>query len=89
MIFESQSVTKMVCVKSLKGWEKVVTPGKIYEFNFYTYKIKHKSTTITYTYFIGDDGNEHNYANLCISNMTNYFITLEEYRQNQLNTILE
>ena len=36
MIFESQSVTKMVCVKSLKGWEKVITPGKIYEGSQYS-----------------------------------------------------
>jgi hypothetical protein len=81
-------VSKWICVTCPKGWEKVMTPGKIYDFKIEILKYmsddtETSETAVKYSHFIGDNGKDQ----FIPGYMKEYFLTLDEWRQNKLNEI--
>jgi hypothetical protein len=81
---KNKSTTKWYCMRCPETYEKVVTPGKTYDFH-QTAARSNTIITFGYTYFTGDDGKEYD-VNL-IKDLNKYFMTLEEWRNNQLKKL--
>ncbi len=73
-------IGKVVCVsKPHKIWK--ITPGKIYDLYYNTLQYKHNDI-----YIIDDKGDKFIFAD-GLKSYSNYFLTLEEWRDKKLNEL--
>ena len=74
-------IGKVVCVSKPHIWS--VTPGKIYDLYYNKYTLQYKNNDIC---IIDDKGDEFLFVN-GLELYSEYFITLEEWRELKLNEI--
>ena len=77
------TIEKMVCTTCTPVNSNILTPGRIYIVTTEKAKDTFSGIDLTRRSFIGDDGNDY-----LIQYNDGEFITLEEWRQRQLNKIL-
>jgi hypothetical protein len=77
-------LTKWVCINRSYVNKELLTEGKVYEFTKDISICPVTDIDLSLTSFIADDGRSY----LIDLNNVNDFITLEEYRQKQLNKLL-
>ena len=78
------TITKWVCINRSDVNKDLLTEGKVYEITKDVSICPVTDVDLSLTSFIGDDGRSY----LIDLNNENDFITLEEYRQQQLDKLL-
>ena len=76
-------IGKVVCVFKPRIWK--VTSGKIYDLYYNKYTLQYKNNDIC---IIDDKGDEFLFVN-GLELYSDYFITLEEWRERKLNDLLD